>query len=253
MVRVFRQKIEYLNDRGFKPVFNIIDNVASKAVRAYLEKEKVGIQLVEPHNHRVNAAERAVQTFKNLFISGLATCDENFPTILWSKLVKQCQDTCNMLRTSRVHPKISAHHCLEGTHDFNRVPWAPPGTRATIFNPPEVRGSWGPRALDAWYVGPAPLHYCNWTFYVPSTGGMRVSGQANFYPQHVTLPTENPADEVRHMALNITAALLKLQDKARPRQPQHVEALKKLSEILTKCFSNSKEIVYSVCNLVSVI
>jgi hypothetical protein len=136
IVRVFKEKINYLEKRGFKPVFNIIDNVAIKAVRAYLDKEGVEIQLVEPHNHRMNAAERAVQTFKHVFISGLATSDENFLMILWSKLIKQCQDACNILRTLRVHPKISAYHCLEGPHDFNCVPWAPPGTWATIFNPP---------------------------------------------------------------------------------------------------------------------
>jgi hypothetical protein len=44
-----------------------------------------------------------------------------------------------MLRTSRAHPQLLAYHVLEGAHDFNRVPWAPPGTRATIFNPPETR------------------------------------------------------------------------------------------------------------------
>ena len=82
MVRIFKEQIDYLTKRGFKPTFNIIDNVASKAIRKFLEEEKIGVQLVEPHNHRVNAAERAIQTFKNLFISGLAACDGNFPTVL---------------------------------------------------------------------------------------------------------------------------------------------------------------------------
>ena len=159
LVRVFQQKITYLEKRGFKPTFNIMDNVASKAVQTFLESEDITLQLVEPHNHRVNAAERAVQTFKNLFISGLCTCDDQFPLLLWSKLIGQCQDALNLLRTSRHNPKLSARMILEGAHDFNRVPWAPPGTRATIFNPPEVRGSFGPRALDAWYIGPAWQHY----------------------------------------------------------------------------------------------
>ena len=87
MIKAFKENIEYLGDRGFKPSFNIIDNVASKAIRIYLKKEKVGIQLVEPHNHRVNAAERAIRTFKNHFIAGLCIGDRNFPTILWRKLV----------------------------------------------------------------------------------------------------------------------------------------------------------------------
>ena len=36
------------------------------------------MQLVKPPNHHVNAAERAMQTFKNHKIAGLSTCDEKF-------------------------------------------------------------------------------------------------------------------------------------------------------------------------------
>ena len=98
---------------------------------------------------RSNAAERAIQTFKNHTIEGLCTCDKDFPSVLWCKLIKQAQDKLNMLRTSRVQPKLSAYHVLEGPHDFNRAPFSPPGTRATILNPPETRTSLGPRAIDA--------------------------------------------------------------------------------------------------------
>ena len=127
LVATFKSQVEYLARLGFKPKFNIIDNVASKAIKKYLEDVQIGLQLVEPHNHCVNAAEWAIQTFKNHFIAGLSTCNTLFHTALWSRLVKQGQDTLNMLRTSRVHPKISAFHCLEGVHDFNRIPFAPPG------------------------------------------------------------------------------------------------------------------------------
>ena len=58
-----------------------------------------------------------------------------------------------------------------------------------------------------------------------------MSGQANFYPQHVNLPMENQADEARRMALNLTAALLWLQGREGGRPSRHVEALRKLSEI----------------------
>ena len=64
IVECFKKKIEYISKRGFKPVLNIIDNFASRAVQAYLEKENLDIQLVEPHNHHGNAAEREIQTFK---------------------------------------------------------------------------------------------------------------------------------------------------------------------------------------------
>ena len=79
MIKAFKDVITYLTNRGYKPKINILDNVASKTIKTYLQKEKIQLQLVEPHNHRVNAAERAMQTFKNHLISGLCTTDKDFP------------------------------------------------------------------------------------------------------------------------------------------------------------------------------
>jgi hypothetical protein len=42
-----------------------MDNQAMKVIKAYLMPQQVSLQLNEPHNHHVNAAERAIQTFKN--------------------------------------------------------------------------------------------------------------------------------------------------------------------------------------------
>ena len=42
MVATFKGNIEYMGKGGFKPVFNVIDNMAPKAVQAYLKKAKVG-------------------------------------------------------------------------------------------------------------------------------------------------------------------------------------------------------------------
>ena len=123
-------------------------------------------------------------------------------------------------------------------HNFNRVPWAPLGTRATISNPLEIRSLWGLRAIDAWYIGSFPQHYQNWRLYVPSTGGIHTSGQANFYPRHVELPKVNVADEVRQMAHDLTTALLTLRHQTNAGRDEHVSALKRL----TKIFSASIEL-----------
>ena len=89
IIRVFKEKLEYLSSRGFKPKFNILDNIASKAIVNFLKNEqKIGIQLVEPNNHLANAAERAIQTFKNHMIAGFCTFDSNFPLVLWNKTVR---------------------------------------------------------------------------------------------------------------------------------------------------------------------
>ncbi|KAL7540667.1 hypothetical protein ACHAXR_010302, partial [Thalassiosira sp. AJA248-18] len=54
------------------PKLNVTDNEASKTVRNYIKSKNVNCQLAEPDNHRVNAAGRAIQTFKNHFLAGLA-------------------------------------------------------------------------------------------------------------------------------------------------------------------------------------
>ena len=74
-----------------QPVFSFIDNVASKAYKKYLEEEHIKLQLVQPHNHRVNASELPIQTFKNHKIVGLNTCDKKFPSVRWCKLIKEGQ------------------------------------------------------------------------------------------------------------------------------------------------------------------
>ena len=58
MIDDFQTHIKYITKKGFKPCFNIIDNVASKAIKIYLQEEKIQMKLVEPHNHQVNTVER---------------------------------------------------------------------------------------------------------------------------------------------------------------------------------------------------
>ena len=81
-IKAFKYNVTYLHKRVFKPKFNIIDNVDSKTVQAYLESCTIRIQLVEVHNHWDKSALREIQTYKNHLIAGLCSCDEIFPTIL---------------------------------------------------------------------------------------------------------------------------------------------------------------------------
>ena len=158
-VAAYKDIYEYLESKGFKPTLNVTDNECSKAVQDYINSQKVDWQLVEPNNHRVNAAERAIQTFKNHFISGLCSVDKLFPLQLWCYLLAQAELTLNLLRTSRIDPTKSAYEVLEGTFKYNSTPLAPPGTKALIFEPTSRRTAWGPHAVDGWYLGPAMKHY----------------------------------------------------------------------------------------------
>ena len=111
-------------------------------------------QLVPPHAHRTNLAERAIQTFKQHFKTGLALVDPDFPLSQWDRLLPQAVMTLNMLRASRANPKLSAYSYIFGEFDFNATPLAPPGTRVVAHSKPAVRGTWAPNGEDAWYIGP---------------------------------------------------------------------------------------------------
>jgi hypothetical protein len=96
----YKEIFETLEAKGYKPKMNVMDNQATKYIKKFLTEKECDLQLVEPHNHRVNAAEQAIQTFKDAFIAALATTDRDFPLQLWDKLAPQVQDTLNLLRAS---------------------------------------------------------------------------------------------------------------------------------------------------------
>ena len=110
-------RFDELTAKGYKPKSNVMNNQATKYIKQYLTKQERKLQLVEPHNKRANAAEQAIQTFKDAFIAALATTDSNFPLQLWDKLTTQVQDTLSMIRAPRINPTISAYKALNGAYD----------------------------------------------------------------------------------------------------------------------------------------
>ncbi len=155
----YKQQVELLTSKGFKPKLNIMDNQATKHIKMFLTKNDCKLQLVQPHNHRVNAAEQAIQTFKDAFIAALATTDSNFPLQLWDQLTPQIQDTLNLLRASKIDPTKSAYEILNGPYDWNKYPLAPLGCKAIVYEDGDTRGSWASRGVDSWYLGPSKDHY----------------------------------------------------------------------------------------------
>ncbi|KAL7501856.1 hypothetical protein ACHAXN_000039, partial [Cyclotella atomus] len=204
----------------------------SKTIKRYIKEQKADLQLVEPDNHRVNAAEHAIQTFKNHFIAGMATVDKNFLLQLWDELLPQAQDSLNMLRTSRLNKRLSAYSSLKGPFNFNKTPLAPPGTKAFIYNDPTNRTSWGPHGEDAWYVNQAPEHWCCYKFYCPEPKSFQISGAATFFPTHCKMPTVDPGDTVRLAAQDLITTLQNPNPNAPiDLQPRHNQALCDLSNI----------------------
>jgi len=165
-----------------EPTLYILDNEVSHELKQSLRKGNVTYQLVPPHVHRRNATERAIRTFKNHFLSVLATADPMYPASKWDRLLPQAELTLNLLRRCRVKPKLSAYAYLFGPFDFNRTPLAPAGTKVFVHNKPKQRGSWSNHGIEGWYIGPTLEHYRCVKFYLPSTGSVRDTDTVQFFP-----------------------------------------------------------------------
>ena len=81
---------------GIQPKVYLLDNEISKEFKAALHKANVTFQLVPPHCHRANLAERAIQTFKAHFKAGLASVDPDFPLTEWDRLLPHAVLTLNL-------------------------------------------------------------------------------------------------------------------------------------------------------------
>ena len=202
--KAYKAIFEDLKEKGYKPKLNVMDNQATKYIRKFLTEEECKLQLVEPHNHRVNAAERAIQTFKDAFIAALATTDRDFPLQLWDKLTPQVITCLNLLRASRTDPTKSAYEILNGPYDWNRYPLAPLGCKAIIYEDGDTRGSWASRGVDGWYLGPSLEHYRCDKYYVPETRAYRISGSTELFPQHCQLPDMTAHQHFRALTDELT-------------------------------------------------
>jgi hypothetical protein len=85
-----------------------VDNKVSQELHQFISDQDITLQLVPLGIQRANAAERAIRTLKNHLISGLCTAYPAFPMRLWDHLLPQALLTLNLLRASKINPKLSA-------------------------------------------------------------------------------------------------------------------------------------------------
>jgi hypothetical protein len=207
MVRALKHLHAYLCDRGLRPKLQKPDNKASAALQHAMREEKIDYQLVPPHIHRRNAAERAIRTFKNHFIAGLCSVDPNFPLQLWDRLLLQGTTTLNLLQASRLNSRLSTKAQLNGAFDFNRTPLAPPGTKVIFHKNSSVSRTWALHGVDEWYIGASPNPYCCWRVYIPQTAGERNSDTVEFIPATVPMPQLSSADAATKAVQDLVHAL----------------------------------------------
>jgi hypothetical protein len=208
LLRPFQVMEQELVAQGLKPKLMKLDNEASKLLKMYLHHQNITCQLVPPYSHRRNSAERAIRSFKDHLIAVLCSTDKSFPMHLWDSLLPQAVITLNMLRTSRINPKLSAATHIFGQCDFNRAPMGPPETRIIAHETPRRRRTWAPHGQDGWYIGPALEHYRCYTVFITKTRGERVVETFDFFPENFKLPFLSAQDLANKAAAELTHALL---------------------------------------------
>jgi hypothetical protein len=106
MVTAFTEVITTFKTRGYHRALNVMDKKCSAAVEKYIRSEKISIQLVPSHNHRVNTAERAITTVKEHFITALTTVDMHCPLQLWDEFLPQLALDSPMPQPTQFRPRL---------------------------------------------------------------------------------------------------------------------------------------------------
>eukprot|EP00804_Cyclotella_cryptica_P020908 CCRYP_009248-RA/>CCRYP_009248-RA protein AED:0.33 eAED:0.26 QI:0/0/0/1/1/1/2/0/567 len=176
-------------------------------------------------------------------VGGMGTLDPNCPIQLWCQFIVQGQDTLNLLRVSRVNPKLSAYAILDGQFNFNKTPLAPVGTRALILwtHQHAKRGKTMHSTLGT--SGPAKNHYRNYRFFIPSTKGYRISGSAKFFPTHTKMPAIEPGDTIRLAAQDLISAIKNMSTAPLTLTAQHTAALRQLADIFNSSTNATEQTV----------
>jgi hypothetical protein len=195
--------------------------------------ENISFQLVPPYCHRCNAEEREICSFKDHFIAELCSTDKAFTMHLWYRLLPQAILTLNMLRTSRINPKIAAATHLDGQYDYNRAPMAPPGTISIAHENPNRRRIWAPHGQDGWYIGSALDHYRCYGVYINKNRSEHVVETVDFFPTEVKVPFPSSKELATEAAKQSTYALSNTQQAGPFAQvgSEQLLALKKLAAI----------------------
>ena len=240
-----RRALARMKQCGIKPKHQVLDNEASAAYKKDIAESGMTYELVPPNNHRRNIAEKAIQTWKDHFISVISGTDNNFPMHLWCQILPQAERQINLLRQSNVHPKISAYAHLYGPHNYNAKPFVPIGMETLIHEKPSKRKTFAQHCVKGYVLGTSPEHYRCWNLYVTKTRATRISDMVFFKHKYITNPTASPADV-------IIAAANRMAEALRTHKPNNlaeedVDALKKLEAIFTEAANkhNNIEIVAS--------
>jgi hypothetical protein len=206
-VKAYETIHQELTVKGFKPKLQTLDNEASDDLKNFFTVNDIDYQSVPTHCHRRNAAERAIRTFKEHFVAGLSSLDPAFPLHVWDILLPQAEITSNLLRTSRLHPQLSAAAHFHGLVDYKKTAFAPPGCKIIAHEKPGKRRTWAPHGQHGYSLGPAMHHYRCQNFYISATASEHILDTLELFPHNYQMPQLSSTYRLLMAAKEMTDAL----------------------------------------------
>jgi hypothetical protein len=187
--RAYQLLLDRLHSYKIFPKKHILDNEISDDLKSVIKRNNLEYELVPPHDHRRNIAEKGIQTYKSHLISILCGTDKDFPLYLWCDLLPQVEHMLNLLRPSGKLPTVSAYAYLHGQHNYDRHPFTPLGCKVEAHVMPSNRDTWAEHTLSGYYIGCSHEHYRCHKVYVTSTRHIRVFQTVFFKHKYLTQPT----------------------------------------------------------------
>ena len=230
-IDAYERTFTFWKQYGPLPVVVRLDNETSHQLEQFI-KPLATFQYFPPSNHRANRAERAIRTWKNHFISTIATASPQFPLSRWDKLIPIAELTLNCMLPWLLDPTISSYHGLTGAKfDFQAHPIAPAGTSILIHDKPGDRATWSPHGTAGFYLGPALAHYRCHNVYSSVTHTSRVTDTVAWFPSIGCAPTPLDPTELILAALRDLTSTLKRYHSGHPAFDAIGPALVTLSEM----------------------
>ena len=114
LMTAYQKLHSLLTKRGLKPHLHILENECTNVFKIFNREVNEKFQLVPPHIHCRNSAERYIRTFKENFIAVISSTHKDFPLHIWCRLLPHASLTLNLLRKSCMNPKLSRYAQLHG-------------------------------------------------------------------------------------------------------------------------------------------
>ena len=132
-------------------------------------------QLTLKGKHSRNSSDKLIQTWKDHFLSGMASIHPDFTLSQWCKLVEQSNITLNLLRQSRINPKLSVYAQVFGSLGYQKSPLPPPVMKVLARVLPIDCRSFDLHEIKGFSVGVAMENYRCFKIFIRSTGGVYIS------------------------------------------------------------------------------